>query len=551
MSLSGGLFLLAPALATAAAASLRLAGVAVPQAVVDVAAPQAAELWPGAPDGQGRAVKPPVELHRKVVLDEAPQNDARLQQLRAALQANDGDAVLRITDDLRRPYAALGHEELKKSAISAPDDALAHPALSAAAPGAERTTQTCPFDDVIFGLTPRAKLELSDQLKQPGMQEALRWVQSGGWWSCAGYEGECKCSGEVRFVLSSRKQLGSSVDAAAHDGRVKCRPSVFGAASLVGAEKPDSLYCECKSKSREGSTAGGFHLEKRLTSTSVLQDGWVMLLRLLGKTHLLPLGTGDRTYGGMQNWAARTPKELHENLNVVLERFWIEKYMREIALPNIRGPRCLEWGDPLKKGHGFHYANMVPGCSQKYDMQFDYVYWQHFGKRVDGNIVYSDILSLPQVLEKAYVQMDAIFATQVFEHLADPLAAAQALYKATAPGGVVVYTGPQQAQFHLVPHDYYRYTVEGVKYAFVRAGFCVPNDKFAGGGDFVMDIGRDAGLQIQDFPMEEMEEAYQVGYDKVSHSAIGIHALAFKPPHASCSDPTAGWAELARLGIRA
>merc|ERR1719171_1773853 len=177
-------------------------------------------------------------------------------------------------------------------------------------------------------------------------------------------------------------------------------------------------------------------------------------------------------------------------------------------------------------------------------MQFDHVYWQKHGKGMKDNVVHSDILGLPEVLGRAhggldYNRMDAIFATQVFEHLADPLAAAKALFAATAPGGVVIWTGPQQAQFHQVPHDYYRYTIEGVKYSLVAAGFCVPNRWFAGGGDFVFDIARDSGLQVQDFAAEEVEAAYQVGYEKVSHSAIGIHALAFKAPHSACKDPTA------------
>lgn len=276
-----------------------------------------------------------------------------------------------------------------------------------------------------------------------------------------------------------------------------------------------------------------------------------MLLRLLSKTRLIPLGTGDRTYSGMQNWGARSRVDgKYPTHLAVLERYWIEKYVREIATPNIGGPKCLEWGDPKKPGKYFNYASRVPACTQKFDMQYDYVYWQKWGKQVVGNVVYSDILSLPSVLGENN-RMDAIFATQVFEHLADPLAAAKALFAATAPGGVVIWTGPQQAQFHQVPHDYYRYTIEGVKYSLVAAGFCVPNRWFAGGGDFVFDIARDSGLQVQDFAAEEVEAAYQVGYEKVSHSAIGIHALAFKAPHSACKDPTAGWDWIASQGIRA
>jgi hypothetical protein len=166
-----------------------------------------------------------------------------------------------------------------------------------------------------------------------------------------------------------------------------------------------------------------------------------------------------------------------------------------------------------------------------------------------GNVVYSDILSLPRTL--GATKMNAIFATQVFEHLADPMEGAAALFGATAPGGVVIWSAPQQAQFHKIPHDYYRYTIEGAKYVFVKAGFCVPNWGFAGGGDFVFDVARDSGMLLQDFPMEEIEAAFQKGYDQVSHSAINIHMLAFKPPHKQCNDPTAGWAELGRQGMRA
>merc|ERR1719387_2812638 len=114
-------------------------------------------------------------------------------------------------------------------------------------------------------------------------------------------------------------------------------------------------------------------------------------------------------------------------------------------------------------------------------MQFDYSYWQKKPMHVEGNVIYSDILSLPTVLGPP-LRMNTIFATQVFEHVADPLRAATALYEALAPGGALVFTAPQSAPFHKVPHDYYRYTVEGVKYVLIQAGFCAPNNLFTGGG---------------------------------------------------------------------
>merc|ERR1719453_689197 len=166
---------------------------------------------------------------------------------------------------------------------------------------------------------------------------------------------------------------------------------------------------------------------------------------------------------------------------------------------------------------------------------------------IENNVIYSDIDHLPQVLKSTWLpqgdsRMNVIFATQVFEHLTYPLMAAKSLFESLLPGGALVFTAPQQAQFHQVPHDYFRFTKEGALHLLLTAGFCVPGWGFAGGGDFVFDIGRAAGLQVQDFPNEEIAGAFQYGYDSVSHGAITIHAIGFVPPHAACTQnlpPTA------------
>jgi len=363
------------------------------------------------------------------------------------------------------------------------------------------------------------------------------------------------CVGEARFVDIDRHLFPgtSPVNTESYGGIVPCEGKTFALENRVQPVWPSSdiANCECRSlqNTKDQSSDDGFHLENRLSSESRLQEAWVFLFRLLSKSKQLPLGTGDRTFQGIENWGERAADVSKMYYQTVPERFWITKYVREVAGPAIAGPKCLEWGNPEKPGQEFVYASLVSSCTEKYDIQFDYVYWQHYSKHVKGNVVYSDILSLPDVLGD--LRMDAIFATQVFEHLAEPFPASEALFKALAPGGVLVFTAPQMAQFHKVPHDYFRYTIEGTKYLLVRAGFCVPNSAFAGGGDFVFDAGRDAGLQIQDYSMDELEQAYQLGYDKVSHGAITIHALAFKPPHSSCMDPTAGWDELSRQGMRA
>eukprot|EP00747_Dinoflagellata_sp_TGD_P096984 gnl/TRDRNA2_/TRDRNA2_166997_c0_seq5.p1 gnl/TRDRNA2_/TRDRNA2_166997_c0~~gnl/TRDRNA2_/TRDRNA2_166997_c0_seq5.p1 ORF type:complete len:511 (-),score=91.03 gnl/TRDRNA2_/TRDRNA2_166997_c0_seq5:41-1573(-) len=470
--------------------------------------------------------------------------DAALRGLRTALLSGDGPAVLKITAELRRPFEAT---------------ILANTTAAVDATVSQRDASNCLFDDRLFSLTPEAKSELAAELDKKDVQEQLEFVRKAGWWSCASEGNACTCMGEVRFVDMARQPLGKLVNGADHEGEVSCLGEVFGLERE--APKPGaavSAACECYGKggsrgpiAQKGEHYAEFHLQRRLTSKSYLQESWIFLLRFLGRMALLPLGTGDRTYHGMQNWAARTGDGNYEKYPVVvLERFWINRYMIDFVKPYVpANSSCLEWGDPKTPGKGFTYANDLPQCSSKYDIQFDYTYWRKTPMQVWGNVVYSDIISLPTVL--GTLKMDVIFATQVFEHLADPLAAARSLYQATSPGGMVVFTAPQQAQFHKVPHDYIRYTKEGVKYTLVQAGFCVPNWGFAGGGDFVMDIARNAGLQVQDFSLDEMEASFQHGYDQVSDGAIAIHALAFKEPHGQCNDPTAGWAELSRQGIHA
>lgn len=418
-------------------------------------------------------------------------------------------------------------------------------------------SSSCIFDDAIFSLTPKAKEELNWEIWQPENKGALDYVRRGGWWGCAQADHatpiDCYCQGNARLVDIDRKQLSDTIiDAAASGGKVTCTSLAFGV--LPGNPLPSMdawRGCECAAHSAtDGSSPDGFHLEKKFTSKSYIQEAWIMLTRLAARMNLLPTGTGDKTYHGIENWAARMPSWAMNNWgNHIFERFWVTKFVRESQGFMTPG-KCLEWGDPQNVGKGFNYVNMVPGCTEPYDMQFDSNYWEKMPMHVTGNVVHSDILSLPAVLGP-HLRMNTIFATQVFEHIADPLRSAAALFEALAPGGTLVFTAPQSAPFHKVPHDYYRYTPEGAKYVLVQAGFCVPNNAFTGGGDFIFTIAAEAGLQVQDFPLEEVDGAYQKGMEQISHSAIGIHVLAFKPPHEACNDPTSGWNWMATTGIRA
>ena len=57
---------------------------------------------------------------------------------------------------------------------------------------------------------------------------------------------------------------------------------------------------------------------------------------------------------------------------------------------------------------------------------------------------------------------DLVICTQVLEHVADPWAAALEIHRILRPGGRAILTVPHVWFFHPHPHDYWRFTQEGM-----------------------------------------------------------------------------------------
>ena len=254
---------------------------------------------------------------------------------------------------------------------------------------------------------------------------------------------------------------------------------------------------------------------KQGNSKSVLQESFIFMLRFLAKTKMLPF-TGDRTFHGNQLWQYR--QRAHPRGEEVLERYWMDKYFRELLVENaVEGPNCLEWG--------IHYVNRFPTCTQKWSLTYAP------GFEMEGRSIRGDIYEL----HKARKQFDVVMATQVFEHVEFPDEAASSVFKSIKPGGALVFTVPFSAQFHLVPVDFQRFTKMKVVSMFKSAGFCVPEALMAGAGDHIFDAARALGMRKSDFNNEELDIGYQRGYDNISDGAISIFCVAYKPPHAKCT----------------
>lgn len=58
---------------------------------------------------------------------------------------------------------------------------------------------------------------------------------------------------------------------------------------------------------------------------------------------------------------------------------------------------------------------------------------------------------------------DAILCTEVLEHAADPERLVQEMLRVLRPGGIILVTVPFSARVHHVPHDYWRFTLFGLR----------------------------------------------------------------------------------------
>lgn len=74
-----------------------------------------------------------------------------------------------------------------------------------------------------------------------------------------------------------------------------------------------------------------------------------------------------------------------------------------------------------------------------------------------------NLLGDAHVLPLSDASLDAVIMQAVLEHLAEPRAAIAEAWRALRPGGVLYVEMPFLQGFHADPHDYQRYTLEGLR----------------------------------------------------------------------------------------
>lgn len=76
---------------------------------------------------------------------------------------------------------------------------------------------------------------------------------------------------------------------------------------------------------------------------------------------------------------------------------------------------------------------------------------------------------------------DTVFCSQVLEHVSEPAAFLAEAYRLCAPGGRLIITAPFLFYVHGMPHDYFRYTPDGLAHLASGAGFRIVESRGVGG----------------------------------------------------------------------
>jgi SAM-dependent methyltransferase len=95
-----------------------------------------------------------------------------------------------------------------------------------------------------------------------------------------------------------------------------------------------------------------------------------------------------------------------------------------------------------------------------------------------GVDIVADLQCMPE-LESA--SFDTVVCTQVLEHLPRPSAAIAEIARVLRPGGVLILSAPHLSMLHELPHDYFRFTAEGLRAMLETQGFSVETKRASGG----------------------------------------------------------------------
>lgn len=285
-------------------------------------------------------------------------------------------------------------------------------------------------------------------------------------------------------------------------------------------------------------------LKRHYKSKAYLQDAFVRLHKFMWAAKLLPIVEWGK---GRGLTAPRPPAWLLNASRVghgkgyagyhagpsVIPRLAVNAFVLASAPRVAAGATCLGWDTT-------EYVDLVPGCAR--DKSWSLVF-KAGGVRITTRqrTIHADIASLSEAASFASlpVRFDLVICQEVFEHVARPFDGARALYQLLRPGGLVFFTTPFNIQFHLVPTDFFRYTVDGAREILAAAGLATVAAYKV--GDSAITSGFNLGFGAGDFDAEHLSrKLLQPVTEPVGQSRkwgslreslyVGVCVVAQRPP---------------------
>jgi len=165
------------------------------------------------------------------------------------------------------------------------------------------------------------------------------------------------------------------------------------------------------------------------------------------------------------DWKKFLPLGVRERLNI--SRWSVTKVMHEAAPQIPSGQLILDAGAGDSRYRSLFAGRDYVGVDAAVGKGLEY----------GGLDALSDLAALPF----ADNTFDAALCMNVLEHVRQPHVCLSEIYRVLKPQGVVYLLVPLFAREHQAPHDYYRFTANGIKFLLEHSGFAVDYFRPVGG----------------------------------------------------------------------
>ena len=144
-----------------------------------------------------------------------------------------------------------------------------------------------------------------------------------------------------------------------------------------------------------------------------------------------------------------------------LERVSIVQALREVS-HRVKPGRLLDVGCGMKP-----YESLLA----QHDSRYYGTDWPVTMKGSYGGSTRADFFSDSMVLPFPKGTFDTIVSTQVLEHVRQPEIVIPEMARVLKPNGVLILSAPMTWPLHEEPHDYYRYTLHGLRHLLKKSDF--------------------------------------------------------------------------------